>query len=70
MCIYKEVSFSDGNSYAQLKAKTIGRLAKDDKLEVKLDFTTSKSDGIIIWQGNTNINTSQHWFALAGIIFD
>lgn len=51
-----------------MKPKAIGRLAKDDKLEVKIDFTTSESDGIIIWQGSTN--PLQHWLALAGIIIE
>ena len=67
-CVHKEASFSDGNGYAKLKPKAIGRLAKDDKLEVKIEFTTSESDGIIIWQGSTN--TLQHWLAFAGMIID
>ena len=63
-CVHKEASFSDGTGYAQLKPKAIGRLAKDDKLEVKIDFTTSESNGLIVWQGSTN--PLQHWLALAG----
>ena len=65
-CVHKEASFPNGNGYAQLKPKSIGRLAKDDKLEVKIEFSTAESNGIIIWQGNTR--RLEHWLAVGGII--
>ncbi len=64
-CIHKELSFDNSDSYVQLKAKTIGRVAFDEKLQIIVEFTSFESDGVIIWQGS-RASSNRHYFALAG----
>ena len=57
-CLYKDVDFG-GSGYIKLRESTIGWVKTNDRLEIKMDFRTRSSQGLLLWQGETAYDKSR-----------